>query len=87
MLRPTVLTGDNEKLKDDYCIFYEGKRGAPNLIAMYADKCSKVTGEVHCVHLDWRISRSYAIRRAGISNVRDLVHFDHRKFWSERFDF
>lgn len=63
---------------------YTGPRGAPNLIAVYADLPSKVTGEVECLHFDWRISGVASLRRAGIRSVRDLLHLDHGAFWRER---
>ena len=66
--------------KDGKFTRYTAARGAPNLIAMYADKPSKATGEIFCVHLDWRISRAYALRRAGIYKVSDLINFNHQEF-------
>jgi hypothetical protein len=63
---------------------YSGPRRARNVLALYRDKHCKVTGEVYCVHLDWRIRGVEALRRAGIGSVRDLLQFDQRQFWQQR---
>lgn len=63
---------------------YTGPRRAPNVLAIYHDKPCRVTGEVDCVHLDWRIRGAAALRRAGIHSVRDLLTLDRRKFWAQR---
>jgi hypothetical protein len=63
---------------------YSGPRSAPNLIAIYADKASKVTGQHQCVHIDWRIRGGGALRRAGIHSLRDLLGLDFRQFWEKR---
>lgn len=62
---------------------YSGPRGAPNVLAIYYDKPSRVTGEVYCVHHDWRM-KGAALRRASIASVRDLLELDYHKFWADR---
>jgi hypothetical protein len=62
---------------------YTAGRTAPNNLVVYADKPSKVSGKP-CLHLDWRIKGTQALKRAGISSVKDLIKFDHRAFWEER---
>jgi hypothetical protein len=63
---------------------YTGPRKAPNVLAVYRDRPSKVTGEVNCVHFDWRIKGAVALRRAGITSLTDLVELNHRQFWNGR---
>jgi hypothetical protein len=63
---------------------YDAGRSAPNLIALYGDEHSRITGELNCLHLEWRLNRLKAVRRAGIETGRDLLEFDHRQFWQER---
>src|SRR4051794_27422526 len=63
---------------------YSGPRNAPNVLAIYADRPCRITGEFHCLHFDWRIKGSAALRRAGISSVRDLLGFNHGRFWVKR---
>jgi hypothetical protein len=63
---------------------YTGPRKAPNVLGTYWDRPSKVTGEVNCVHSDWRIKGAAALRRAGITSVTELLELNHRQFWSER---
>jgi hypothetical protein len=62
---------------------YSGPRNAPNVVSIYGDKPSRVTGERYCVHIDWRIKGKQAMERARIE-VGDLANFDHRAFWMKR---
>jgi hypothetical protein len=63
---------------------YTGPRSAPNVLAIYCDKPCRLTGEVYCTHLDWRMKGAATLRRVGIFSVADLLNFDHRLFWSTR---
>lgn len=63
---------------------YTGPRSAPNVLTTYSDRESKITGEVFCLHAEWRIRRSRALRAVGVNGLADLLAFDHRSFWSER---
>jgi hypothetical protein len=63
---------------------YSGPRGAANVLATYRDKPSKVTGEVHAVHFDWRITGAAAMRRAGLGSIADLLALDPHHFWLGR---
>jgi hypothetical protein len=47
----------------------------------YTDLPSKATGEVRCFHLEVKCQGSAALRRIGINHPRDLIPFDHGKFW------
>jgi hypothetical protein len=47
----------------------------------YTDFHSKVTGEVNCFHLEAKCQGTAALRRLGINRPRDLIQFDHGKFW------
>ena len=66
------------------CTRYSGPRRAPNVMVVYCDKPSKVTGEYNCVHFDWRIKGFDALCRAGIKSIGHWLNMDKRKFWSER---
>ncbi len=66
------------------CTRYSGPRKAPNVMVVYCDRPSKVTGEYNCVHFDWRIKGFDALCRAGIKSIRHWLNMDKRKFWSER---
>jgi hypothetical protein len=63
---------------------YTGPRGAANLLAIYRDRPCKVTGEVYCVHLDWRITGAVALQRAGINSLQQLRNIDYHAFWQKR---
>jgi len=64
--------------------YNSGKRWVRNTNVIYSDRPSKVTGEVHCCHLERRIARASAVRAAGITDLASLIGFDHRAFWEKR---
>ncbi|MDR6302563.1 hypothetical protein GGQ85_000239 [Nitrobacter vulgaris] len=74
----------NQGISFDKGTRYTAARGAPNQIATYADLPCRITGEEYCLHIDWRISGSEALRRAGIHSANDLINFDYREFWRKR---
>jgi hypothetical protein len=63
--------------------YYSGPRTAPNLITVYTDKICRITGEIYCLHIEWRINGGKALQRAGIT-LANLPTFDHYAFWKER---
>jgi len=63
---------------------YTGKRGVPNKLVTYADQPSRTTGELYCVHIQWRSNGARALRRAGVYSVQDLLNVDPHQFWQER---
>lgn len=63
---------------------YTGHRGAPNNFVAYKDRPSKATGEVHCVHFEWRVRGAAALRRMGIAGPADVLTLDARYFWLNR---
>ena len=60
---------------------YTGQRRAKNRMAVYADRHCKLTGEVHCLHIEWRVVGVKAVRAAGVHDVGDLLGFNHHAFW------
>jgi hypothetical protein len=66
---------------------YDAGGSAPNKIVFYREEHSRITGEAHCLHLEWRLKGLAAVRRAGIESGRDLPGFDHRGFWQKRLQF
>ncbi len=63
---------------------YDGPRWAPNLLVLYKDDCSRITGEPYCLHVEWKANGVRAVRGTGIHSPADLANFDHRTFWQER---
>jgi hypothetical protein len=63
---------------------YTAGRPAPNNLVTYSDRPSKATGELYCVHVEWRINGVRAFSRADIKSMHDLVNLDFRKFWHDR---
>ena len=49
---------------------YSAQRRAHNTLAIYADKPCRITGEVDCVHLDWRVRGQKTVERMGISTCQ-----------------
>lgn len=73
----------NQKIRYVNGTRYSGPRTAPNVLVIYSDRPSKVTGE-SCVHIEWRISRSRELRKLNIESACDLIDFDFRAFWKKR---
>jgi len=63
---------------------YTGERQTANKLVSYADLPSRMTGEVYCVHLEWRLNGVQALRRAGIETVSELLKLDAHEFWKKR---
>jgi hypothetical protein len=65
--------------------WYSGQRWKhPNVIAIYAHRPCKITGEILCNHIEWRMYGAKALRRAGIHSLMDVVTLDHHEFWRKR---
>lgn len=61
------------------------KKSSTNLV-IYADRPSKQNGlqtGKPCCHIEWRLHGHQGLKRAGVSILDDLVHFDHFQFWSK----
>jgi hypothetical protein len=66
------------------CYTNRRRKSATNNRVDYHDLPSKVTGEVHCLHIEWRMFGARSLARAGIASVADLLALDHRQFWRQR---
>jgi len=63
---------------------YDAGRYAANSIITYKENHSRVTGELDCIHIEWRAARRKAVRSIGITLARDAVRFDFHQFWQNR---
>jgi hypothetical protein len=63
---------------------YDAGRWSANQIVLYKQDHSRVTGELNCLHLEWRLNRLKAVRAAGLASGSDLLTFSHRDFWQEK---
>jgi hypothetical protein len=63
---------------------YDAGRWAPNGTVFYPEHHSRITGELHCLHLEWRLNRLKSVCAAGINSGGDLPAFNHRDFWKKR---
>ncbi len=63
----------------------EGKAPVSNMIVIYPDLECRLTGEVDCIHFEWRINNFQAMHAAKLTTPADLITFNHREFWEKRF--
>jgi hypothetical protein len=63
---------------------YDAGGQAPNRLVLYAENHTRITGELNCLHLEWRLNGLRAVRAVGINSGQDLPEFDHRAFWQRR---
>ena len=63
---------------------YDGPRQAPNSIKLYKEMYSRITGELHPLHLEWRAFTGRAVRSLGIHSPADLLRFSHHRCWKKR---
>jgi hypothetical protein len=62
---------------------YDAGRWAPNGIVFYPEHHSRVTGELACLHLEWRLNGLKSVQAAGIKSGGDFLEFNHRQFWKK----
>lgn len=63
--------------------YIAGRHATANLVT-YADQACKVTGELACVHIEYRVRGQRSLQRLGIRCAQDLVNFGHYEFWKQR---
>ena len=63
--------------------YTDGQQRRGRRFCWYSDRCSKVTGEVDCFHLEGRYQGAAAVRKLGIHHPRDLLDFDHAAYWAK----
>lgn len=60
-----------------------GRRWNGKYATSYISKPSPVTGEVNCLHIEYRICSAQAVRAVGVNSLADLLMFDFRSFWEK----
>ena len=65
---------------------YDAPRTASTLTTMYEQDHCRTTGELNCLHLEWRVSTARACRSLGIVTLQDLIDFDHKAFWQAKLE-
>lgn len=48
---------------------------------MYDSRECRLTGELHCQHIEQRIRHERALLRHGLGTIPDLLTLDYRQFW------
>lgn len=68
--------------------FYTDAPRAPNNFFPYHDQPCRLTGEAHCLHMNWTMLRR-AMERAGLFTLDDILklEFDWFWFWQKRLRF
>jgi len=84
IFRPGTQNTSGADREDAIGTRYDASRSAPNCIVCYGQGHSRITGELNCLHLEWRLNALKSVRRVGIESGQDLLKFDHRQFWQER---
>lgn len=79
-----VKRGHRGEVRYDKGTRYTDRRWAQTNLVAYRPDFAKLTGELHCLHVEWRICGIAALRRMGIGSINDLLTFDHRAFWKRR---
>lgn len=69
--------------RSPFAVHYASGRRARSNTATYADRASKVTGEVCCIHHEYRLRDAEALRVIGIHTIDDVIKFDHYAFWKK----
>lgn len=63
---------------------YTDRRWAPTNLVMYRPEHAKLTGELYCLHVEWRVCGIAALRRMRINSIKDMLEFDHYAHWKKR---
>ena len=63
---------------------YDAGRRSKNALVIYTENHSRGTGELYCLHLEWRANGLRPVQAAGIRSASDLLEFDHHAFWKRR---
>ena len=78
--RRSGITHDEEN--GWYSHEYSGRKRSGRNTAFYADRHSKITGEVDCCHIELRFRTTGAVRRAGYEKIVELIDLDPRQLFS-----
>jgi hypothetical protein len=52
---------------------YDAGRSAPNMTVIYKEEVTRVTGELDCLHIEWRTKGVRATRAVGIKSASTLL--------------
>ena len=63
---------------------YTDRRWAPTNFVAYRPAFAKLTGELYCLHLEWRVCGKAALKRMRIKEIKDLIEFDHHSHWASK---
>jgi len=64
---------------------YDGAPRKRSLTVLYLDDCCRTTGELDCLHFEWKLKTRALVQSIGVNKLEDLISFDHVRFWRERF--
>jgi hypothetical protein len=62
------------------------KRKVANNLLSYDDKISRTTGELFCLHIEWRMKRTGLIQ-AKLTEIEEIINLERLTFWKQRLVF
>jgi len=60
---------------------YDASRRKHRQLVRYKEPYCRITGELDCLHSEFRLRGTASVRRAGIHCIRDLINFNHEQWW------
>ena len=63
---------------------YDAARKKARVLTRYMEEHCRITGELDCLHSEFRLMGVQSVRRAGIHAVSDLINFDHVQWWQAK---
>lgn len=78
--------GNRQRSQYQNTMYWARDRWTRRNFAVYADRPCKLTDEP-CCHIEYRIRRADACRRAGFSTIDDFINIDHRGIWEKELRF
>jgi hypothetical protein len=69
---------------DEFGNTYDASRKKPRLLTRYMEEHSRITGELDCLHTEFRLMGKQSCERAGIETVSDLINFNHEAWWAAK---
>jgi hypothetical protein len=70
-----------------YWVDYRRRKRSGRNLALYADKESKITGEIDCVHLELRFQSTAACAKAGLTQIYELADLDPAQLLNKHLKF
>src|SRR5262249_54112682 len=67
--------------------YWVWKKNSRRNLVLYADRPSKISGEINCIHLELRFYGSDSVRRNGVRSAKDLIEINHKELMEKHLKF